>query len=222
MIVQSYCHYLTRIDSDWTDRDYAASNVVKAVKGKPLHGSYSWVPFKGWRIKLQESSRGDLVIQLGLWGASVIDSHYPERNDFVLVPIPTHAAVVRAKNVPEYGSLRFARAIVRHLEGRAVVAEVIKWRRLVSPSHQGGSRDPREIYDNIDLAWPLDRNKVYVLVDDVMSTSAHMQAALTALHNHRVFVPLGLCVGRTALTQPRNPFRVPDDIVEALEDSFFL
>jgi orotate phosphoribosyltransferase len=80
----------------------------------------------------------------------------------------------------------------------------------MTPSSQGGTRDPQVLYDNLVITRELPSTPI-VLVDDVRTTGAHFVAAVAKLARAGVASSLALCAARRVDTQEDSPFSVREE-----------
>ena len=76
----------------------------------------------------------------------------------------------------------------------------LRWKTIMTPSSQGGTRDPQELYDNLVVTKEPPKGSL-VLIDDVRTTGAHLLAAAGRLAEKGARVPLAVCAARTVWNQ---------------------
>lgn len=100
-------------------------------------------------------------------------------------------------------------AAIRELNPNIEVAAGLVWRAPQQSSRKGGTRDAAELHKNLVVfSDPLPRQHL-VLVDDVITTGSHLQAAQRALADEGFTAPVALCAARTQYVDRASdePFR---------------
>lgn len=94
----------------------------------------------------------------------------------------------------------------------AFVDDVLRWIEPMPSAHQGdGPRDPATLYRNLRVIRKPRKADVYVLIDDVVTSSGHIRACAARVRQHGVPVKLAICAGQTVYNDlPENPFSMTD------------
>ena len=119
----------------------------------------------------------DALRWFGTIGALTTEMLYP-RSPVVFVPIPDSASSCDAPSRPR--ATRLAQAVVENMWTAAVICDCLRWKRRQLPSHQGGTRDRERLYRELCLTQA-PKIGTLILVDDVVTTGAHIMAAATKL-----------------------------------------
>jgi len=225
LTVVSCCTYLTdAAEVAWRPVDYDAHDFVMAVKGRSING-YAYVPCGGTIHRIEDSNR-DMALDLFARAVAAHVLDYGLDRPIALVPVPNSRADVRATTAAPR-TLEQAQALARHLGPHARVADVLRWRsRMLSARALEGPRDPQSLFDELLLVGDLPRRvhgaiaaptrHTVVLVDDVMTSGGHLQAAAAVLRAAETCeIACAVVAGRSDKTQVNNPFAVR---VEALPD----
>ena len=132
-----------------------------------------------------------------------------------LDPVPSSVHVGFVQNTCP---VRMATEIANAVPGLATVGHFLRNKTLQKKAHsQGGSRDPYEIERALDCRVGHPEIPA-VLIDDVMSTGAHLRACATVLRLHGITVDNVLVAGRAVWEVVPGPLRVePEDIEAAPE-----
>lgn len=200
MDVVSFATYLTR--GPYSNEDHNALKFVKAVKGKTFRG-YADVPVMGQTKRLNSSNSEEAVEWFGELAAAEIDKR-KLRGPVILVPVPNSSCT--EKNGKEPRTALLAKAIAGKLKN-AKVWDGLRWTKEMTPTHQGGTRDPQKLYDNLAVTSDPPKGTL-VAVDDVYTKGGHMQAAVARLSEKTAECSLAVCVGRTVLEAEEKPFAV--------------
>ena len=209
--VISFATYLTNVNVVWRGEDYDALKFVKAIKGKPIN-KYAYVPVGNTRRLLQQQNADDAI---GWFGeiASAPTKDQRLASPLILVPIPNSSCTVKNGIVPR--TTKLAKALAAQL-GKAEVWDRLRWKTTMTPSSQGGTRDPQELYDNLVVTKDPPKGSL-ILVDDVRTTAAHLRAAAARLIENGARVPLAVCAARTVWDQDQEPFSPLEEEFEEFE-----
>jgi hypothetical protein len=173
---------------------------VKAIKGKPFNG-YGDVPVLGRVKRLTPQNAEDSVDWFAeLAAAQIVTLGLP--GPLVLVPLPNSSSTTKNGKVPRTAVL--AAGIAAKLKG-AIVWDGLRWLKEMTPTHQGGTRDPQILYENLAISGTPPRGTI-VLVDDVYTRGGHLQAAVAKLALKKAICKVAVCAGRTVLDSQDNPF----------------
>src|SRR5258708_2689847 len=198
--VISFATYLTR--APWNNDDHHALKFVKAVKAKPFRG-WAQVPVLGRCKRLESANADDAIDWFGeLAAAEIVRLHL--RGPLVLVPLPNSSSTIRNKKKPRTALL--AEAIASKLKNTQEW-DALRCGREMIPTHQEGTSDPQELYDNLAVTGVPPKGTI-VLVDDVYTLGGHLQAAVARLTENKARCSLAMCAGRTVLESQQDPFLV--------------
>ncbi len=204
-----FCAYLTDISLPWRRGDHNANKFIKAFKREPIKGFANILVGSTWH-RLEESNRDSAVDWFGEMASAYIKRKHKVR-PLVFAPLPSSKCVANGGIVsPTY---RLADAIASRLQG-AVVWDGLRWSKTMTPSHKGGARDTAYFYKHLVITKTLPHADI-VVVDDVLTSGAHMRAVVAKLAEKNGKCSLALCAGRTVSDQVAKPF---DLIEEKLED----
>jgi orotate phosphoribosyltransferase len=80
------------------------------------------------------------------------------------------------------------------------------------PTHQGGTRDARKLYDELVLIGDLPKGTV-ILVDDVFTTGGHILAAAARISTAGGHCCYAICVARTVSRPQESRFSITQEMV---------
>jgi hypothetical protein len=206
--VVSFAAYLTTAAAPWRNADYCALMFVKAIKAWEF-GGYHWIPVCGNPRRLTQENSDDAIQWFGEMAAAHFAGKF--RRQISLVPIPNSNCTVKTKTIPRTKQL--AESIADRLNG-VTIWDGLRFKKLMTPSSKGGTRNPHELYENLVVTKDLPGNRI-IIVDDVRTTGAHLIAAKARLVEKGGNCDLAICAGRTILAQEPNPFAT---IEEELDD----
>jgi hypothetical protein len=214
--VVSCCTYLTGVEFPWRRGDYDAHDFVFAIKAKDING-YANVPVRGARRHLENANRDDALKWFGQMIGDVA-GEYDLLRTVALVPVPNSRSVVGCEEPPRTAAL--AKALATELNakvtGDALVFDVFRWVEPLLSAHAAhGTRDPRELFVKLRVIGSLGgfRGRRVVLVDDVLTSGGHLQAAVARLAQCGHLVELALVGGRAVDTRVGDPFEIRVDEV---------
>jgi hypothetical protein len=186
------CTYRTS-GRDWTQRDWAACFFIKALKNKPIRG-YARVPLPGDREAYLDRTT---AANAPAWFAEIVARRikWSSVGPVALVPMPDSGCALNTSTVPR--TLAMARELAARLEGQAAVADILRWNEVQPSAHQaGGTRDPQILHARLRLAGQAVTDRGSILIDDVLSSGGHLQAAAAFLVDHGSVVAGAICAGR--------------------------
>ncbi len=114
-----------------------------------------------------------------------------------LIPVPNSEC-----SLTNDGALRtrlLAEVIAKEQIG-AHVWDCLRWKRVLPPSHCGGTRDVRRLCRELVVIKTPHHSGSVVLVDDVVATGAHLRAVSYILANLGVQCDYALCLARVEHT----------------------
>lgn len=113
----------------------------------------------------------------------------------MLIPFPDSGCARDVVRPPRTVSL--AEAVAAQGNANVLIADILRWNKPQQPSHKGGSRDFATLATNLGITQAPPEGTL-VLVDDVMTTGAHILAGVMALHRAGVECKKAICVARTS------------------------
>jgi len=115
----------------------------------------------------------------------------------VLVPIPDSNCVQGCVQAPR--TLRLAEAIAIKTKRTALVSDSLRWKHAQPPSHHGGSRDLERLFRELEIGR-IRPTGTLLLVDDVLTTGAHILACAARLASAGFHCHNAICVAHTELS----------------------
>lgn len=112
----------------------------------------------------------------------------------VLVPIPDSNCTLEHSWSPR--TLRLADAIARRTTMPVRVSDALRWNSPQPPSHRGGSRDQERLLHSLVIVRRPPTGTI-VLVDDVLTTGAHIMASAERMRSAGFRCDNAICVART-------------------------
>src|ERR1019366_2850820 len=205
LTVVSFATYLVDINVSWRHDDYNALKFVKAIKGDPVN-LFAYVPVCDVIHRLEQSNAEEAIDWFGELVAMYINSQNLGR-PLTFVPVPNSGCAATNEEVPR--TLLLAQAAANRLEDTDVW-DGLRWKSVMVPSSQGGTRDPQDLYNNLSVTKQVPTTTV-VLVDDVRTTGSHFVAALAKIAGKGVHCSLAVCAARRVDYQEDLPFSVREE-----------
>ncbi len=201
------CEHLTLIGSP---RNWACFWYVKALKGEDMGNMPSPQAFTlaGVSHVLRKGSPDDVLT----WTGEAVARLTKDFGNLAFVPIPASTAAVGSPSAGRTGQIAAA-AAAAHSGAR--FADVLRWREVRQSSHSGGgTRDPNELFQNLILTGDIYLNEYVVLIDDVLTTGAHLAAATRLLRAAGAWVWTGVVAARAVHSRSDgHTFQVRREIV---------
>lgn len=191
--VKAICYYFSSPDHDakWRNEDYNTYKMVKAVKGEPIKG-YVSLKSGGKTYKFTQENIGELVAAITNFLAKLISETGVKAP--IIVPVPNS---IGTRTVDDFPTHRLAVRIVAKLGDNAEVRPILRWKRQQERAHDGGTRNPHALFNELILIGNVDRGRPHILVDDVCTTGGHFTASAAKLSEAGATVVLAAAVGRT-------------------------
>lgn len=190
----------------WSSSDYAARNLVAALKRREFNG-YSNIKVGQTNYHIDNTVEGQanaLVVASRVIAQKIQDAGYEAAR---VVPIPASDHI---DPCGEFTGRRLAEAI-QGINANFRAAPVLYFNEVQLKSADGGTRDPHEIKQHLRIAGDLDGP--VVLLDDVCTTGGHLKAAARFLADLDHEVEDAFVVGRTAWEKPEKMFAVERETI---------
>ncbi len=198
--VLTFCSYLTNVDTPWRPEDHNCLKMVKALKGQPFNGFFD-ARVGGKTRQYNQDNAGDFVKLIPKKLAAIGNEHFGK--NFAFVPIPNSA--VTSPGHAEFKILKLAKEIAKIAGVKATPC--LTFREPQIASHRGGPRDPYHFESAYQIHTPLPQTDI-VLIDDVLTSGAHIQGACWRLKAAGANVIGAIAFGRTTKEQELQPLKV--------------
>jgi predicted amidophosphoribosyltransferase len=160
--------------------DYKSTHLVKAVKGLELNPkAYTWVMIDGTNCKIVESNKDRAIKWFANWAAEKIAALGGQPK--VLIPIPSSKTVVTSPE--DFRTFKIAQEIAARVPNATATSLLRFVEPRPSSREEGGSRDPKILYQNMTLTKTLPPGQI-ILIDDIMTSGGHLIAASWELDDH--------------------------------------
>lgn len=218
--IATFASYYT--GQDWNPKPpeavYEVNAFVKALKGKRLNNvtqipvprrdaagnDFTPVP----RYQLDESNK---TIAYDMFAAMVQHVVGATAGTYVFVPVPCSKCDSQAA-VRESGPMKMAEALARRIPNSRAHAALWFDQKHPSAHEEGGTRDPAVIYPRLQFDHGIPRVEA-VLIDDVCTSSGHIQACVARLRGERLVCNEALCAVQSDDTIAPIPWRTHTRIV---------
>jgi|GEM_PF-3505788 len=179
---------------------WESKHALLALKGEP-----KWFRLPDGRM-VAPADAPEIAIE---WFSSKIASIWEkvlQRDRYHLVPVPDSKAT---PGVQDCRTAMLARAIAAKVGPGAVVADVLRWSEpMKSASKGGGTRAAQELYKKLVLLpHGVPNEACCVIVDDVITSGGHVQAAAARLRASGWTCEAVFCAGET-VEDRRAPFGI--------------
>jgi predicted amidophosphoribosyltransferase len=161
-----------------------------------------------WSLKRKGGPSCDLLAWFGEMARLALDVNRV-RGQVIVIPIPGSDCVVGSMATP--GTLPLAQALVLNMR-RAITVDCLRWRTQLAPSHKGGSRDVGQLFKQLTIIAPIEPGTV-VLVDDLLTSGAHIVAATRRLRRAGRSCEYAICLGRTASYRRDRVFSIAETLL---------
>jgi len=202
LLALSFARYLTR-GSDWRQEDYNAYKFVRAIKGRSISG-YAWIPVGNLQRRLREINKDAALEWFAEMAAPALTGSQPVIDlpqPIALVPVPGSDCTIGSPSAGRTAVL--ATALAKRIPS-AVVWDGLRWLNAKTPASQGGSRDPDVLLANLVALGYVPA--ATLLVDDVLTSGAHLRTAAAELASKGSKVYGAVCAGRTVHDQSEPAF----------------
>lgn len=192
-----FCSYITKLpDGEKLIGDeWDAMKLVKAIKGDPING-YATIPQPpAHSFRLEEATRDGVFDAFARFAAPLFMPLLPDGANYALVPIPSSKSVVGSDS-SQTPPCRLATAFAATMNGRMVVHDMLRMKAAGESSRKGGTRNPRALYDNLQCIKPVSSMN-HILIDDVLMSGGHLQAARALIEKAGGKVVAAVCVANT-------------------------
>lgn len=171
--VLSLYRHLTGHGHSYRQCDYDALKTVNAVKRRPVNG-YAHIQVGKRLERLDAETAGKVTAWCGEMFAAAWQPGWPRSVQIVPVPSSTTVLMSRVEGAPHCLAVQVA----HHLPSQAaIVSDVLSFLTPQRKAHsEAGTRDARKLFANMHCD-PLPCDLPVLLVDDVMTTGGHLQAA---------------------------------------------
>lgn len=228
LLVQPFCAYLASTNCQWRDEDYAAHYYTLMCKGdaeklasiKTTARNLPLGPNR-WPVRVAKNAEGVARVRKHFagWAANLIRGWGYEQP--TIIPIPNSHVTPDVNDFPTW---EIATTIGAAVGPSATVNSAVRFQLAMPKSHQGGTRNPDELARNM-VTRPGFKAEQVVLVDDVMTSGAHIKAARRVLEQAGIPVVHAIVCARRTDCQEADPFTIGGEDLDALPDfdlaSFF-
>jgi hypothetical protein len=197
------CSYLTAKDPPaWRQSDYAASKIVKALKGDTINGYFDMI-IGGQTVRFDRLNVGDFLKRVPVALAKVLVREID--GPATLVPIPN--SQVTAPNADGFRTHHLANLVAAESGGKLTAVPALVFKEPQQKSRTGGPRSA----EHCEMAYRLATEVIgpIVLIDDVCTSGGHMIGAYRKLHAPPTrSVVLACAWGRSTREQVNTPLGV--------------
>lgn len=203
--VHSCAAYLASVTTEWRDEDYVTNRLIKAIKGEPFNG-YARVTIGGAYCDLYSTDPAPAF----RWFAEAANRKLEpllKPGWINVVPLPNSSATA---SVPfDFATAKLVRSMVN---GKLTyrIHDLFRWKQPVDSAHRRGGSRVASVLEPLLLLRERPREGPYLLVDDVITSGGHVQAAVRAIKREGGTVLYVLTAGRTVYEQLTDPFQLDE------------
>jgi len=174
----------------WGQDDYNAKKLVDALKARPVNG-YGELPLPtGASARFNQESTDVAMTWVARRALDAIRLA-GVGGPFAVVPIPHASCDVHSDAPPRMIAVAERMAMIR--PGEVAVEDILRWDRpMKSASAAGGSREPRDLYAFLRVIDDVPELPM-VLLDDVLTSGGHLQAAAAVLVEAGGTITVAIC-----------------------------
>lgn len=206
LITQPYCGLLTG-QNEWRSIDYDARFYALAVKGEyfRLKGSYD---FNGQTLRGEPAATVTLRQHYGRWAARQLKT-WGYKNP-IIIPVPNSNVTLTSGG--NFETAKIARAVATAFGPEATVSTILRFAQVQDAAHKNkGRRTPERFLANMVVSNGAPIKEV-VLLDDVVTSGSHIQAAKMKLAGQTKASPIrhALVCGQASSIRLDDPFKVSE------------
>jgi hypothetical protein len=202
--VHAFGAYRTVLTGGRSREELQMSSVVKIIKKDATAiRATDMTDLDGMPVKLSTGHRDDVLRMFGKWGSRHLQTLGAANAVIVGVPGSSHTTADG-----NFTAGRMAAAVARYGAGEA--KPILYFSQAMRPAHEG-NKQAREINFLVSVLACTEQEVTgaVVLVDDVVTTGAHMVACARKLRVLGASVKIGLCAARTVREAVPDPLNLP-------------
>ncbi len=206
--VHAFGAYRTVLTGGRSRAELQMSSVVKIIKKDVTTvRATDMVDLDGMTVKLIDGNRDDVLRMFGKWGARRLQTLGVANPVIVGVPGSSHTT-------PDgtFTAGRMAAAVAKYGTGQA--KPILYFTEAMKPAH-AGNKQARDIDYLVGVLACTEAQVTggVVLVDDVVTTGAHMVACARKLRTLGAAVTIGLCAAKTVHTAAPDPLNLSPFVI---------
>src|SRR5206468_3943027 len=125
---------------------------IDALKGKCVKG-YAWIPVRNIQHRLESPNEARALGWFAIKAYDFISAKKGLKTPFFFVPIPDSGCVVNTKTVPRMFAV--ATDLATRFGNGSEALDILRWKKPMVPTHQGGTRDVELLYKNLKVVGEL-------------------------------------------------------------------
>jgi predicted amidophosphoribosyltransferase len=189
--IDYYCTYLTETNGiEWTNENYQAMNMVKAIKGSDYKG-YISIMINGVEKRIYSENASEFSKRSHQPLAKIISNKYGD--GVTIVPIPSSKTT--KQNCDKFITRYMAERAAKVIGGGCKCAPILVFKEEMPSSRSGGNRSPYFIESQLIITG--ETKLPIILLDDVMTLGGHLKAACWKLQSDGMKVIGAVTFART-------------------------
>lgn len=206
--VDYYCTYLTETNGvEWTNENYQAMNMVKAIKGDEFRG-YISITTQGVEKRFYSNDSDGFYKICHRPLLKIIKDKYAQ--PITIVPMPSSKTT--DENCNNFRTKPIAERISKAIGDNANCLPILLFKSPMPSSRGGGNRSPYFIESQLKLNGKTKRP--IVLLDDVMTLGGHIKAACWKLHSDGMHVIGAVTFARTVKDNELKPLGPHTEVID--------
>ena len=192
---------------------WATFNFIRVLKGIDIDGRWAQIPVpyvqginRFNRIVEYRNGEQDKAIALfAKWASNKVLLGFD--GEITLIPIPGSNTTPDSDGLSVASKMAAAICTLGRVQVR--VLDILRFDEPMLPARRGGTRDPNIIQEHLvfrNTDADLSAVQHPVLIDDVVSNGAHMQACVAKLFENNIAPEFGLLAGVTQTPMPQSCF----------------
>ncbi len=193
--------------------DWDTQTLCSVIKNR-VYGGYADIKLPdGTSSRITTTNRAPAVRWFGQRAANFLKQVDLANDKVSLVPIPSKSVLVGSPTA-DCVAMELSSALAKSLTGlgwkNVSVVDALRWKIPLQKSHEGGTRSQFELYEALEVVSDVEGYPI--LVDDVLTSGAHLKASAGRLADRDVSLLAAIFAIRANLSgRAKDPWRIVSD-----------